>query len=53
MRYIRSTGGGCRFGFSLAADTPQKLAPHISATMLLFKVTFATTGSIPYERTVI
>lgn len=47
MRYIRSTGGGCRFGFSFSADTPQKLAPQVSATTLLFRVTFVMTVSIP------
>lgn len=53
MRCILSTGGGCKFGFSFSADTPQKFAPHVSATTLLFKVIFVMAVSIPYERTAI
>lgn len=53
MMCIRSTGGGSRFGFSFSAEIPQKFAPQASATMLLFRVTFVSTVSIPYDRTAI
>lgn len=53
MMYIRSTGGGSRFGFSFSAETPQKFAPQVSATTLLFRVVFVAIVSIPYDRTAI
>lgn len=37
---------------SLAEVAPQNLAPHTSATTLVFNVIFVGTASIPYERTV-